>query len=171
MPEQQKTEGYKEFVPFNQNNESGHGNRVVRLGDNEVLIHETSNLPILFAAFMKLRSKTESTNPVETLYYEIIKNNDNNLQTLMTEFSDGQAGLFAELESIYQLQENEAQLRREIRENFNQGIIPTPEASAKGLPSEAETARRHYYFSQMFDALADLAKKHDPGYDLKTICR
>lgn len=171
MPEQQKTEEYKEFVPFNQHNESGLGNRVVRLGDNEISIHETSNLPILFAAFMKLRSNTEPTNPVETLYYEIVKNNDNNLLALMTEFTDSQAGLFAELGSIYQLQENEARLRREIRENFNQGLIPTPEVSAKGLPSEAETARRHYYFSQMFDAIADLAKKHDPSYDLKTICR
>lgn len=171
MSEQKPSEQYREFIPYNPENDSGLGSKTVRLGDSEVIIHETSNLPILFGAFMKLRSSSEPSNPLENLYYEIVKNNDSNIQNLITEFIDSQPELFAELEAIYQSHEEEALLRKQARERFDQGSIPTIEVSKKGLPDETEVARRQYYYSQMFDTLADLAKSNNPAYDLTVICR
>lgn len=171
MSERKPAEQCKEFVPYNPENDSGFGPKTVRLGDSEVTIHETSNLLILFGAFMKLKSSSEPANPLEALYYEIVNNNDNNIQNLMTGFIDSQPELFAELEAIYQSQEEEAQLRKLARERFSQGLIPNLEASKNGLPDEKEVIRRQYYYSQMFDTLADLAKSNNPAYDLTVICR
>lgn len=175
MSEQKPAEQYKEFVPYNPENKTGHGAKTINLGDNEVTIHATSNLPILFTAFMRLKSFTEPTNPMEAIYYEIVKNNDNNLFNLMTEFIDSQPELFTELEAIYKSQEEEAQLRKLAREKFGRGSIPTVDATKRGLLDETEVTRRQFYYSQMFDVLADLAKRNNPTYDLTVdltvICR
>jgi hypothetical protein len=172
MSEGEPFEKFTEYICFDSSHETEYGTKVIDLCGQEEEIHNTNSLPFLFKAFVSFREGQPPKGIVQQIYFAVLKDNKFNINALLENFVREHRDLYDELHRIYNKMEDEEAMQHHARGAIALGSQNDPAWQVPNAqPSRQELALREYYFSQMFDGLAEIATKFDPDYEIAHFCR
>lgn len=164
-------EKLEEFVPFDSEHVTEFGTLTIMVNGQVIEVHDTNNLHVLLSAYFKLRNNERPSNFNQELYYHILRDNNYNLNGYLANLERYEPGLLFELERIDWMLREEESNRRHLRQKMESGDIPRLGGTGPTGPTEQQAIKRAYYFSQAFDALADMALADGPDYDIDHFLR
>lgn len=162
-----------EYVPFNAGHDSGlvPNQRQIVVNGREITVHETSNLPLLYETYLHKRQGETPRNVSETIYDRSLAEENKIFPKIVRLMAWRHDKLLERLNDISFDREQEYQARLRIAERSEQKL-PNPQKDKDlALHSEEVKAYRDYYYSQAFDAMAEIAIEINPSYDIRLLCR
>lgn len=161
-----------EPVAYNHRNEGFGADITVKIGDYNVLIHETANLIMKFATYLDVpvqsqgMAQTKETNA--QLYGPDLE--ATNLDRLAPILNHTHFNLYKKIVSIAQQRIAQRDAICLAREKSGEYSEEFEMASAGAQKTLEEANLEAYYFSKAYDALADIAEKLNLSADLKSLC-
>ena len=162
-----------EEIPYNPLNNTGFESKVVTIGEEVKTIHDTNNLPVLVDAYLLYGQGLEPRDFNEAAYYKTLKSTQGRImEEALAKFFEPElepqpepepeltpeAKLPHQIREICTLRNLERAVRDRVRRPEGEGPPVSSEERRTMLPSQKESDRRSYYYSQLFDVIVPTAQ-------------
>lgn len=160
-----------EFIPLDEENDTGFGLIEVELNGQLYTVHETNNLAALYEANLHKKWGEVPRNNLDVIYYHSLERENKIFPHLVRRLAWNFNGLLEKLNDVSYESDKRYQALMRNRERLERGEPTLAQDNAIILAEDESVAISKFYFSQAFDGFASYARKIDSAYDIKNLCR